>query len=551
MAHKHILAIAILCFINTAIADTYQVPQQFTTIQQAIEASQDGDTIQVAAGIYTGEVIFKGKAITIQGIPDETGAPILTNPGNFAVTCMNKETPGSILTNFIIKDSYIGVYIAGSNPTLKNLTIVNNKYGAAAYYNSNPDIQNCIFWQNTKTDLSGCKAQYSFISDSTLTYLDEGLIGYWGFDDIENNQVIDSTGNNHGTIRGARPLPGFKGQGMAFDGNNDVVEIGPGVLPAGPKSLFAWVKLPPVPSGVGTDCDYFIYAGKTKDGAMTFYYNDGVELRWYHHFIPSTPGIFDVKHSVELDDNQWHHVGITYDGSTCHMYLDGVVVDTVHVEEQYQITQQEGIGGQYGNTTNRSWLGLLDEVIMYNRALSANEVTFLMQGTDPRFAAPELNDYHLQSERGRHWPEYNIWVLDTVTSPCIDAGDPNADFSNEPCPNGSRINMGAYGGTAYASLQSKNLSPRISFYYEPVVQSGTLKCEVYAWDIDGYVAKVDLYIDGNLAATDSTPEDGWQFAITVQSGSHSVQVCATDNENAVKATESISVFSYIPTGGGR
>jgi len=39
-----------------------------------------------------------------------------------------------------------------------------------------------------------------------------------------------------------------------------------------------------------------------------------------------------------------------------------------------------------------------------------------------------------------------------VTSPCIDAGDPNADYSAEPAPNCNRINMGAYGGTAYASM---------------------------------------------------------------------------------------------------
>jgi hypothetical protein len=43
-------------------------------------------------------------------------------------------------------------------------------------------------------------------------------------------------------------------------------------------------------------------------------------------------------------------------------------------------------------------------------------------------------------------------VFDEVTSPCIDAGDPNSDWSNEPWPNGKRINMGAYGGTNKASM---------------------------------------------------------------------------------------------------
>jgi hypothetical protein len=45
-----------------------------------------------------------------------------------------------------------------------------------------------------------------------------------------------------------------------------------------------------------------------------------------------------------------------------------------------------------------------------------------------------------------------VWVLDDVTSPCIDAGDPAADFSAEPEPNGGRLNVGAHGGTAYAGM---------------------------------------------------------------------------------------------------
>jgi len=43
-------------------------------------------------------------------------------------------------------------------------------------------------------------------------------------------------------------------------------------------------------------------------------------------------------------------------------------------------------------------------------------------------------------------------VIDDVTSPCLDAGDPNNPIGDEPFPNGWIINMGAYGGTAEASL---------------------------------------------------------------------------------------------------
>ncbi len=58
-------------------------------------------------------------------------------------------------------------------------------------------------------------------------------------------------------------------------------------------------------------------------------------------------------------------------------------------------------------------------------------------------------DYHLKSRAGRWDPA--AWVQDDVTSTCVDAGDPATPFEDEPRPNGSRVNMGFYGGTAEAS----------------------------------------------------------------------------------------------------
>ena len=96
---------------------------------------------------------------------------------------------------------------------------------------------------------------------------------------------------------------------------------------------------------------------------------------------------------------------------------------------------------------------------------------------DPRFAAPGRwvdgdnpevivtpshpnaawidGDYHLKSQAGRWDLGGKDWVLDDVTSPCIDAGDPSTPVADEPTPNGGRINLGTYGGTTEASKSLK------------------------------------------------------------------------------------------------
>lgn len=63
-------------------------------------------------------------------------------------------------------------------------------------------------------------------------------------------------------------------------------------------------------------------------------------------------------------------------------------------------------------------------------------------------------DYHLMSRAGRWDPLDRVWRVDESKSPCIDAGDPDSPWENEPEPNGGRINAGAYGGTPQASMST-------------------------------------------------------------------------------------------------
>ena len=79
-----------------------------------------------------------------------------------------------------------------------------------------------------------------------------------------------------------------------------------------------------------------------------------------------------------------------------------------------------------------------------------NDPNVIVEPNDPNSFWID-GDYHLKSKAGRFDPNSENWLLDDVTSLCIDAGDPNSPVGEEPDPNSGRINMGAYGGTSEAS----------------------------------------------------------------------------------------------------
>jgi len=144
---------------------------------------------------------------------------------------------------------------------------------------------------------------------------------------------------------------------------------------------------------------------------------------------------------------------------------------------------------------------------------------------NPLFADSNNDDYHLQSQAGRWEPNSQNWVQDDVTSPCIDTGDPNSDWTAELWPHGKRINMGAYGGTPQASM-----SPLTDFGYiadlnnDDKVDFGDLKLFTKEWqneqpllsedlDRDGFVNFDDLAIFGLQWSYPSALEPGITYQV--------------------------------------
>ena len=74
MSYRGILLVA-CCFVGSASAATLNVPANYSTIQAAIDAANNGDTVLVASGTYHEQFDFEGKAITVKST--ESGFAIL------------------------------------------------------------------------------------------------------------------------------------------------------------------------------------------------------------------------------------------------------------------------------------------------------------------------------------------------------------------------------------------------------------------------------------------------------------------------------------------
>ncbi len=121
---------------------------------------------------------------------------------------------------------------------------------------------------------------------------------------------------------------------------------------------------------------------------------------------------------------------------------------------------------------------------------------------DPCFADANNGDYHLKSQAGRWDANSESWVLDNVTSPCIDAGNPGCPEANEPLLNGNRRNMGAYGGTAEASKSPPYWRSIADMTNDWVVDSNDLKVFVSYWLQSGECIPSDLDRDEDVDFAD-------------------------------------------------
>ena len=188
-----------LAFVGTSasFADTINVPGDYPTIQGAINASSNGDVINIAAGTYNEHSLNPGgKAITIQGTLNGDGSLATTidaEQGGRVFMINSQEDSGTVIQDLIITGgggaSGAGIYCGyNSGPTISGCTITGNEgswYGGGinCSTNSSPTISGCTISENTARYGGGihCYATYDTtiigctIIGNTATYGGGGI----------------------------------------------------------------------------------------------------------------------------------------------------------------------------------------------------------------------------------------------------------------------------------------------------------------------------------------------------------------------------------------
>ncbi len=200
-----------------------------------------------------------------------------------------------------------------------------------------------------------------------------GLVGWWPGD----GTTLDVTASaNHGTLmNGAAYAPGKVGQAFSFDGVNDDVSVpdnpllSPHVGATGEMTVMAWIQVPAYPStgrpfvakGTSGAWEYALYAN--PDGSVQF-------ILW------SSAGVTYASASGgKINPGQWHHVaGVLKKGQYARLYLDGL-----QVGEKTSFTGDTADGSSplyFGRRGDGYYFpGLVDEVALFNRALTTEEVS--------------------------------------------------------------------------------------------------------------------------------------------------------------------------------
>ena len=217
---------------------------------------------------------------------------------------------------------------------------------------------------------------WRFVTMPFIPVTDTSLVGWWKLDDDGGTVALDWSGQgNHGTVIGdPQWMSGYDEGALNLDGYDDCVNCGdPAILNiTNAISILVWLKTDTASNS--TNQSYVI---KGDSGANGY----GLRHSAANNLQFRISNTANVETPVDSSFNDvWHHLAGTYDGSQLRLYIDGEVQATTASPGTISTSTynfnigREPVGNRY------IYDGAIDDVRVYNRALTEQEVKSIFRG---------------------------------------------------------------------------------------------------------------------------------------------------------------------------
>ena len=198
----------------------------------------------------------------------------------------------------------------------------------------------------------------------------EGMISYWKFDEGSGTTALDSVDANDGTIYGPTWTPGMVGDALSFDGVYGYVDCGNDASLSGMAKLTieAWVK-PTIINRWNHIVDKTGSHGQIS--GYKFSITNGNKFRFRIRFMDDSMTALYSNTMAQV--NLWYHYVATYDQEQMRIYINGNLDNSISEIKAIKHSSSSLVIG-YNWEPSHTFSGTIDEVAIYNRALSAEEI---------------------------------------------------------------------------------------------------------------------------------------------------------------------------------
>jgi hypothetical protein len=220
----------------------------------------------------------------------------------------------------------------------------------------------------------------------------DGLLAYWAFDEAAGTHVTDHSGQGHeATVHGAQwSSNGKSGAALQFNGTDSWVDAG-GMDCSGGDGITIAVWIRPESFSTG---DARIVSKATGTAEQQHYWmlstidNGEVTLRFRLRTGGTTTTL--IADDGVLEENVWSHAAAVYDGAEMTLYLNGTAVGSTGKSGSVDINEEVAVNVGRNPDGSKYFDGMIDEVRVYSRALSTDELGALVTLSGPAGETPPL-----------------------------------------------------------------------------------------------------------------------------------------------------------------